>query len=71
MERLHEGKRYLFAVRNKDPLGSLEVRFDFPKGERYSKVKVRFEGRTIEPAKAGFEDAFDRPQAARVYEIER
>ena len=71
MERLCEGKRYVFAVRNRDDAGPLRVRFDFPKGERYSGVRVRFEGRTIQPSGGGFEDDFAEPQTVHVYELER
>jgi len=69
MERVRDGTRFLFAVRNKDDAGPLTARFDFPNGVRYSKVKVRFEGRTLKPTAGGFEDEFPQPQTVHVYEL--
>jgi len=69
MERIREGKRYVFAVRSRDDAGPLRVRFGFPRGARYSKVKVRFEGRMITPTAKGFEDKFAQPQSVHVYEL--
>jgi hypothetical protein len=71
MERLLDGKRYVFAVRGKDSPGPLTVRFRFPQSGAYSRVKVRFEDRTIQPTTDGFEDHFDAPQSVHVYELER
>jgi hypothetical protein len=61
----------VFAVRGKDPPGPLTVRFRFPRIGAYSRVKVRFEDRTIPPTAEGFEDQFAAPQTVHVYELER
>jgi hypothetical protein len=69
MERVHGGKRYLFALRNKDTLGDVKARFAFPPGSRYSRVRAMFEGRTLTPSGDGFEDSFPTRMMARVYEL--
>ena len=69
MERGLDGERYVFAVRNRDGAGPLTVSFRFPKGVACSRVKVRFEDRTIRPAAEGFDDRFDSPQTVHVYEL--
>jgi hypothetical protein len=68
MERTLGSKRFLIAVRNRDTLGALKVKFELPSA--YKQVKVRFEGRTVPVSGSAFEDEFSRPMAVHVYELE-
>ncbi|MBI2192250.1 MAG: hypothetical protein HYU36_09720 [Planctomycetes bacterium] len=70
LERELEGRRYVFAVRGSDDAGPLKARFQFPQGRRWSRVKVRFEARSLEPSPEGFEDDFHQVQTVHVYELE-
>ena len=47
------------------------MRFAFPKGERYGKVRTLFEARAIEPGEDGFADEFAEPRDVHVYELRR
>jgi hypothetical protein len=69
-ERLLGGRRTVIAVRGRDDAGPIHVRFALPPGTGCSRVKVRFEGRTIQPTQKGFEDEFRRPHTVHVYELE-
>jgi hypothetical protein len=71
MERVLGGKRYLFAVRGSQEGGPLKVRFSYPSGTAYAKVRAMFEGRKLTPAGSGFEDDFPAPKTVHVYELER
>lgn len=67
MERTVGSKRFIIAVRNRDTLGAIKVKFELPTS--YKQAKVRFEGRTV-PVSSVFEDEFSRPMAVHVYELE-
>jgi hypothetical protein len=69
MERLHGGKRYVFAVRGRDEAPAVKVRFGFPRGVRYAKARALFEGRALQPAADSFDDEFAEPQTVHIYEL--
>lgn len=69
MERLLDGKRYIFAL-TQTPYQRLSgVKFKFPEAAAYSRVRVMFEGRTIPATAEGFSDDFG--QSVHVYELEK
>lgn len=68
MERVHQGKRFLFAVGDQGA-GAQPVRFTFPEGVTFHHVRVLFEARSIQPAEGGFEDDFGQAQTVHVYEL--
>lgn len=70
LERLHQGRRYLVAVRNRDTAGSLRVRFTLPSGAAARQARVRFEGRSLPVSSGAFEDRFPVPMTVRVYELD-
>lgn len=69
LQRPHEGKLYVLAARGTQGAGPLKVAFRPPAGKRDSIVRVLFEGRTIQPTAAGYEDQFATPRAVHAYEV--
>jgi len=70
MERIADSKRYLIVAGRKEKAQKAAVRFTFPSGFACAKVKVLFEGRTIQPSDHGFVDEFATPYTVHVYELE-
>ncbi len=69
MERVHEGHRYLLAVRDGTPGGPLNVRFSLPQGTRAATARVLFEGRSLPVQAGGFVDELQTPRSVHVYEL--
>jgi hypothetical protein len=69
LQREHEGKLYVIAVRSSEGDGAEKAAFPFPAGTSYSSVNVLFEGRKILPTSKGFGDDFSVPRTVHVYEL--
>jgi hypothetical protein len=70
LERVHSGRRYLIAARRNDGGPAARVRFTFPAGARYQRVRALFEADRAVPVSAGgFEDEFPTTVTVRVYEL--